>query len=278
MCVPDEDPILPVSSSAEPEFAPEQKRLFRHVLESLNQHGVPYVVSGAFALHAHTGIWRDTKDLDLFLTTENADRALRFLNDAGFQCEVKDAVWLAKARRDDFFVDLITGMSNGVIVVDDSWIERSRPEVVLDVPTRVLAPEELIASKMFVTRRERFDGADIAHVVYGTRGNMDWARLLALAGQHWEVLLWNLLLFRYCYAANTHFVPPAVWRDLLGRLQEQIDHPPLDAEFRGSLIDNKMFAIDVAEWGLPDVEKRYRDARHPKLENCRLRMDNEDAA
>jgi hypothetical protein len=263
------EPILPVSSSKEPEFAPEQKRLFRHVLELLNCNGVPYVVSGAFALHTHTGIWRDTKDLDLFLTVKNAERALQLLHEGGFACEVRDAVWLAKAHRDDFFVDLITGMSNGAVVVDESWIQRGRPEVVLDVSTRVLAAEELIASKMFVTRRERFDGADIAHVVYGTRGNLDWGRLLALAGEHWEILLWNLLLFRYCYPSNTDFVPKAVWRDLMGRLQHEIEHSRHNAEFRGSLIDDKMFAIDVEEWGLPDIEKRYRDARHPKLGQCK---------
>jgi hypothetical protein len=160
-------------------------------------------------------------------------------------------------------------MSNGVITVDDSWIERGRPEVVIDVPSRVLAAEELIASKMFVTRRERFDGADIAHVIYGTRGNLDWGRLLALAGEHWEVLLWNLLLFRYCYPMCTNFVPAAIWKSLLERLQRELQHPSRNAEFRGSLIDDKMFAIDVAEWGLADVEKRYRDARHPKLGQCR---------
>ncbi|HZU22558.1 MAG TPA: nucleotidyltransferase [Terriglobales bacterium] len=259
------EPILPISSSMEPQFAPEQKLLFRHVLELLNRHGVPYVVSGAFALHTHTGIWRDTKDLDIFLTAPDADRALRLLRQAGFVCEIKDEVWLAKAHRDDFFVDLITGMSNGVITVDDSWIERGRSEVVLGVPSRVLGAEELIASKMFVTRRERFDGADIAHVVYGTRGDLDWGRLVELAGEHWEVLLWNLLLFRYCYPMATGHVPAAVWRDLLGRLHNELDRPQPNAEFRGSLIDDKMFAIDVAEWGLPDVEKRYRDARNPKL-------------
>src|SRR5215472_17037807 len=84
MTMPYEDPILPVSSSKEPEFAPEQKRLFRHVLELLNRNGVPYVVSGAFARHTHTGIWRDTNDLDLFLTGENAERALQLLHQGGF--------------------------------------------------------------------------------------------------------------------------------------------------------------------------------------------------
>lgn len=279
--MPDGEHILPVSSSAEPQFAPEQKRLFRHVLELLNRNGVPYVVSGAFALHAHTGIWRDTKDLDIFLTVENADLSLQLLRDAGFHCEVRDKVWLAKAHRDDFFVDLITGMSNGVITVDDSWIERGRSEIVMGVPTRVLGAEELIASKIFVTRRERFDGADIAHVVYGTRGNLDWERLLTLAAEHWEVLLWNLLLYRYCYPMHSDYVPRAVWRDLLGRLQYELEHPRRDGEFRGSLIDDKMFAIDVDEWGMPDVEKRYRDGRNPKIGECRSKEAvpvEEDAA
>jgi len=45
--------------------------------------------------------------------------------------------------------------------------------------TRVLAAEELIASKLFIARRERFDGADVAHVIYRTQGTLDWQRVLA---------------------------------------------------------------------------------------------------
>jgi hypothetical protein len=256
---------LPVSSSTAPNFPPQQVRLFREVLDLMNRRGVPYTVSGAFALHAHTGIWRDTKDLDLFLPAEHAVDALRYLKEEGFHTEVCDPVWLAKAHRDDFFVDLITGMSNGVITVDDSWIQRSRPEVVVGVSTRVLAAEELIASKVFVTRRERFDGADIAHVVYGTRGEIDWYRLLELVGEHWEILLWNLLLFRYCYPANTDFVPRAIWNELLGRFQREVESPDRNARFRGSLIDSNMFAIDVEEWGHYDMESEYRDKRQSKI-------------
>ena len=58
-------------------------------------------------------------------------------------------------------------MSNAVITVDQSWIDRGSPTVVLDVPTRVLAAEELIASKLFVNFRERFDGADVVHIIFG---------------------------------------------------------------------------------------------------------------
>ena len=160
------------------------------MLEHLNRAAVPYVVSGAFALHAHRDL-RNTKDLDLFLPAQAVSGALRHLQEQGFETEIRDPVWLAKAHRDGYYVDLITGMSNGVITVDQSWIERSSHTVVLGVPTRVLAPEELIASKLFVAFRERFDGADVVHVIFGTKGRLDWQRLLGLVGNHWELLLWE---------------------------------------------------------------------------------------
>src|SRR5271169_13945 len=95
----DQQRPLPVSSSQPPPFPEEQRQLFREVLELFNRHGIPYAVSGAFALQKHTGIWRDTKDLDLFLPADDVPAALRGLHDDGFQTEVCDPVWLAKAHR-----------------------------------------------------------------------------------------------------------------------------------------------------------------------------------
>jgi len=260
---------LPFSSSTAPNFPPQQRSLFREVLTLLNERSVPYVVSGAFALQEHTGIWRDTKDLDLFFAPEDVPNALRYLQQDGFACEIRDPIWLAKAHREDFFVDLITGMSTAAITVDRSWVERGRPFTAVGVHTRVLAPEELIASKLFVTRRERFDGADIVHIIHGTQGRIDWARILHLIGEHWEVLLWALVLFHYVYPANTDYVPRSLWDDLLGRFQREIASPNPKAMFRGSLIDENMFAIDVKEWGMDDILKTYRARRRGKIpESC----------
>jgi hypothetical protein len=258
---------LPVSSSVSPEFPPEQRSLFCEVLQHLNRAGVPYVVSGAFALQQHTGIWRDTKDLDLFLVSEAVPKALQHLQEQGFETEVRDPVWLAKAHRDGYFVDLITGMSNAVITVDESWIERSSPCVVLGVPTRVLAAEELIASKLFVNFRERFDGADIVHIIYGTKGAIDWQRLLQLVGEHWELLLWELLLFHYVYPSKQDYVPPEVWNDLLSRFRGQLNSGSTGLPFRGSLIDEKMFAIDTKEWGMEDLLQEQRANRQPRIDD-----------
>ena len=260
-----EEPILPVSTSTPPNFPPEQRRLFVEVLELMNARNVPYVVSGAFALQKHTGIWRDTKDLDLFLAPEDVPKALSELAAHGFETEVCDPVWLAKAHRADFFVDLITGMSNAVISVDRSWIERAAPADILGVPSRVLGAEELIASKLFVTRRERFDGADIVHVIHGTQGRLDWDRVLKTVSEHWEIVLWAMVLFQYTYPAQSHFIPRRIWDDLLGRLRDQLDNPNPRAHFRGSLLDENMFAIDVHEWGMANLIERSRALREGKI-------------
>ena len=257
--------VLPVSTSVAPDFPPEQRSLFCDVLQHLNRARVPYVVSGAFALQQHTGIWRNTKDLDLFLPADVVPAALHELQHKGFETEIRDPVWLAKAHRDGYFVDLITGMSNGIITVDHKWIERGSSTEVLGVPSRVLAPEELIASKLFVNFRERFDGADIAHIIFGTKGRIDWNHLRALIGEHWGLLLWELVLFQYVYPAKADYIPRAVWDDLLSRFRNELDHPRKNAPFRGSLLDDKMFAIDVHEWGMENLLEECREQREPKI-------------
>lgn len=257
-------------TSSEPCRLPQRQRLlFRQILTLFEQRRIPYAVAGAFALQEHTGIHRDTKDLDLFLTAPTAIHAIKILQEEGFRCETCDPVWLFKVHRGEFFVDLITGMSNATIVVDDLWIQRAKSATVHGVQTRVLAAEELLASKLFVTRRERFDGADIAHVIYGTRGRLDWQRILQLAGQNWEMLLWALILFRFAYPAQTQFVPQNVWEELIQRFEAVISKPDPTARFRGSLIDEKMFAIDLNEWGLANLMQEYRDRRLQSLAlNC----------
>jgi hypothetical protein len=270
--------ILPATSSVKPEFDAAQ-RLYRDVLRLLVEHDVPHAVSGAFALYEHTGVRRPVKDLDVFLTAETAGMALDLLRRQGFQCEICDPIWLAKVHRDDFFVDFITGMSNAAINVTDSWIARAQPTEILGITTRILAAEELLASKLFVARRERFDGADIAHVIYATGGQLDWSRILELTGSHWEILLWALLLFRYVYPAQSHYVPLLVWTQLINRLMLRLLNPDPAARFRGSLVDDNMFAIDVNEWGLDDLLIEYRACRGQKIEWPEVSAEScEDAA
>jgi hypothetical protein len=240
--------------------AAEQRQLFHRVLRALTRGGVSYAVAGAFAMRHHTGIWRFTKDLDLFLPAERIEVALTLCRTAGLITEVTDPVWLAKAWAGNYFVDMISGMSNGVFWVTPEWIERSSPGEVFGQKVRMLAPEEMILSKLFVTRRERFDGSDVCHLIYCCGASLDWHRLVAASGQHWEILLWHLHLYQFVYPSARGAVPEKVWLELEDRwraMRRQNAPQP----FRGSLIDPLMFQPDVANWGLDNLEDRSRRNR-----------------
>jgi hypothetical protein len=128
------------------------------------------------------------------------------------------------------------------------------------VQSQIISAEDLIASKLFVLRRERFDGADIAHIIYRTKGELEWDRILQLACEHWEIMLFALVLFRYVYPAHTDYVPADLWQDLLSRYMHLVQHSDPKAPFRGSLVDDNIFSIDVRAWGLEDllIESRGR--------------------
>jgi hypothetical protein len=72
------------------------------------------MVGGAYALKVHTGIWRDTKDLDLFLRKDRVEAALESLTRAGFRTEFTDRLWIAKAFDGPYFIDPIFSSGNGV--------------------------------------------------------------------------------------------------------------------------------------------------------------------
>jgi hypothetical protein len=268
------DPRLLVTSSEEPAWTAETEECYRDALEAMlgdrsGEQAIPFVVGGAFAIHRHTGIWRTTKDIDFFLGPSSIPAAFERLQRAGFETDVEDPVWLAKARRGNYFVDLITGVGNASLVVDSAWINRGLPEIVLGVPCRVLGVEECIASKTFVAFRERFDGADVVHLIKTCGRTLDWRRIYELMGDQWELLYWSLVLYAYVYPAHTDAVPDTVWQDLAQRFSERVRHPDKNAPFRGSLVDPRMFAIDVDEWGERNLYQEYCD-HHP----CLLRVEN----
>jgi hypothetical protein len=80
-------------------------------------------------------------------------------------------------------------------------------------------------------------------------------------------------LYRYIYPAQTGYVPRYVWKKLLGQFQQEVEHPNPEAPFRGSLVDDNMFAIDVAEWGMDDILWRQRQERQNEIASSDGSMD-----
>ena len=243
-----------------PDFDAEASEVYGEVLDALDRADIRYMLGGALALNAYTGIWRDTKDLDVFVPEKTVPQVLEVLEEAGFQTEITDPVWLAKARRGELFADVIHASHNGTGPVDESWFENAREIPVLDRRALVIPAEELILSKIFVVAKDRCDVDDVLHVIFATRGELDWDRMLDKIGDHWELLLAYLHFYRYVYLSHAHYLPGRVLRTLFGRNEEE--SAPKETRFRGTMLDENTFRVDVEEWGLPDERAAMTEARH----------------
>lgn len=234
------------------------RRFYRDVLTSLERADVPTLVGGAFAFTHYTGIQRPTRDFDIFVRREHIHAALAALGHAGFHTELAFPHWLGKARSDEFQVDLIFGSGNGLARVDDRWFEHAVKSEAVGIPVWLCPAEELLWSKSFVMERERYDGADVIHILRTRGRQLDWRRLLERFGEHWRVLLLNLVLYGFVYPSEPPPTPREVMDLLLHRLTQELDAgPSCDRVCRGPLISREQYLVDLVEWG-------YADARlHP---------------
>ncbi len=235
-------------------WIPEAEReVYKRALEALNAAGVPFVVAGAYAIYEHTGIYRQTKDLDLFFEPSGVVAAARALREVGFVTRLEDEHWLAKATSGEYFVDLIYGMGNGIAFIDEEWARHSRPGILAAAPVRIAPAEELIWHRLFISERHRHDVADILHLILCLGETLDWERLVRRVGQNWPLLLAQLLTFSYVYPGYRSNVPECVYEQMLERARTDMVRDGEDADLtRGPLISRFSFTIDVREWGFQD--------------------------
>jgi Uncharacterised nucleotidyltransferase len=234
---------------------PKTRVFYVRTLAVLNEAGVPYLVGGAYALAKHAAIERHTKDLDIFVHRRDRDAILTTLQEAGYRTEVTFPHWLAKAFGDDAFVDVIFSSGNGVVEVDEDWFAHASEGEILGVPVKLCPAEEMIWSKAYVQERERFDGADIAHLIRSCGDAMDWPRLLRRFGDHWRVLFCHIVTFGFIYPAERSKIPGWVVAKFSRSLLDEIESPSPDGQTCfGTLLSREQYLPDIGIWG-------YHDAR-----------------
>jgi hypothetical protein len=246
----------------------EEREVYKRALDALNAAGVPYVVAGAYAIYEHTGIYRKTKDLDLFFEPSTVIAAARALRAAGFVTRLEDQHWLAKATFGEYFVDLIYGMGNGVAFIDARWAEHSRSGILAAMPVKIAPPEELIWHRLFISERHRHDVSDVLHLILCVGEDLDWKRLVERTGPNWPLLLGQLTTFSYVYPGHRSNVPAWVYQQLLEQARTELTTDDADIDFtRGPLISRFSFSIDVREWGFHDPrgELVRRARNHPEV-------------
>jgi hypothetical protein len=223
-------------------------------MELLNSRDIPFLVGGAFAMGLYTNIKRETKDFDLYVRAKDVDLILSLFEAAGDHVDRTHPHWLAKIFRNDELIDVIYRAGNGLCEVDDSWLQRAERRELLGVQARVAAPEELIWMKSFIMERERYDGADVAHLLFSCAERIDWKHLVYRFGEDWRVLLSHLVLFGYIYPSERHRIPPAVMERLTEKVRAEQILPESEQVCRGTILSRAQYLVDVEKRG-------FRDAR-----------------
>jgi hypothetical protein len=162
--------------------------------------------------------------------------------------------WLAKVYAGEEFIDLIFNSGNGVTPVDERWFRGNARAEVLGVPVAIVNMEDGLLSKAFIMERERYDGADVAHLIQIQAEHLDWTGLVERFGAHWRVLLAHLALFGYVYPGERHRVPQQVMDELLARLAQESREPPaIDPHVcAGTLLSRAQYLHDVEQLGYVD--------------------------
>ncbi len=226
---------------------------YADAMKRLDEADVPYLIGGAFAFAKYTRIERGTKDLDLFMRPDDCARALDVFGALGYRTEMPFPHWLGKVYFGDHFIDVIFSSGNGVARVDDLWFVHAIESELFGIPVRLCPVEEMMWSKSFVQERERFDGADVMHLIRERGSSLDWDRLMTRFDDNWRVLLAHVVTFGYVYPAQRQQVPDWVVAELTRRLATE----SADAKSRicrGTLLSREQYLVDIEQFG-------YRDAR-----------------
>jgi hypothetical protein len=231
----------------------KRRRRHRHALVQMTRTGIPFLVGGGYALRHYTKGVRGTKDLDVFVCRRDALALLRALSAGGFRTDLTFPHWLGKARVEGDHIDVIYSSGNGLAEVDGAWFTHAVATTVLGMPVRLCPPEEMIWSKAFVMERERYDGADVSHLIRACHAQLDWRRLMARFGPYWRVLLSHLTLFGFIYPGERACIPSGVMLALTRLLERESRQPPSDQRLcRGTLLSRQQYLTDVSRWGYAD--------------------------
>ena len=233
---------------------PVSRAFYVQAMKILEEGGVPFLVGGAYALARYTGIERHTKDFDLFIKRSDFERARKAFEKAGYRAELTFTHWIGKAFKGEVFVDLIFSAGNGVAEVDDLWFKHSTRDEVFGVPVQLIPAEEMIWSKGLILERERYDGADVAHMIKNAGRELDWRRLIDRYGQYWRVLYTHLILYGFIYPSRRTNVPEWVMQELGSRLAKEIGMPDDEEKIcYGTMVSRQQYLIDINQWGFADA-------------------------
>lgn len=185
-------------------------RVLKEATGLLDDEGIFYAAIGSIATTA-MGYDEDCSDIDLLVSPQDAERALRAFEAQGYEVERADSTWLYKAVRDDVLVDIIFKVGDrNEISVDEEMLRRTKPCEIHGWPVRVASAEDFLVMQAISNKKEAPD-----YWFKGLRAaaspDIDWDYLLKRA-QLGPLRVLSLLL--YARSEGNWAIPKRVLDDL----------------------------------------------------------------
>jgi hypothetical protein len=220
----------------------EQWRIYREVIIGARARKIGFAIGGAFAVTTYTGIYRNTKDLDIYVLPEQRFEMIDVLNRLGLQDYHSvlpyDRRWIYRSYQDNIIVDVIWSMANRRMDVDSGWFERSTTVQTRGELIPIVPPEELIWAKLFVLQHDRCDWPDVFNLFYANGEKLDWLHLLNRMGEDRPVLSAAISIYAWVSPRSASSLPDWIW-ERLGLPSPQVDSLEHEDRCRADLIDER---------------------------------------
>ena len=228
----------------------EEWALYDCVLRGAAENRIPFALGGAFALATHTGCWRNTKDLDLYVPPEHKDRMIELVSSLGmvdyFDTKEYDRWWIYRATRNGMIVDIIWAMANHRQQIDELWM--SGPEVDLrGHRVKVLPAEAMLWDKLYIMQRERCDWPDVLNLLYATGADLNWELRLGRIGDDAPLLAGVLSVYRWAAPGRAAQLPSWIW--------QRVGLPPSRSAGPDDFNQRRVALLDRRLWFVPERVK-----------------------
>jgi hypothetical protein len=122
--------------------------------------------------------------------------------------------WIYRAHTSEVIVDSIWAMANRRAEVDQAWLDRGPTVRMFDRLVRVIPPEELIWSKLYVMQRDRCDWPDILNLICATGPALDWNHLIGRVAEDVPLIKALLSVFSWISPESASQLPTWIWNHL----------------------------------------------------------------
>ncbi|MFD6877174.1 MULTISPECIES: nucleotidyltransferase family protein [unclassified Streptomyces] len=141
----------------------------------LKRSGPPFALAGSVAAFAHGLPAMFQHDTDFCVRPEDADAAIKALEEGGIEMRRAPEDWLVKGRSGGEEIDLIFELERRPVSTE--LLERADVKAVDSVWMPVLAPTDLMGSRLAALCEHYCDFGDLLPMARMLREQIDWGRL-----------------------------------------------------------------------------------------------------